>query len=320
MNRGVARHWPLESVYLRDFEVLEERQHGRRLFPHTEQLPALSRAVDLEFYGGLPGRLAATDARGDSFRKLQLRELARGFCSVLNAARPDHLHVQPYYTPELVAQIGVVQQVSESGPGGMRHSFRQFRGQEFLPDIHLSGKRIVFSTHAIDRFGERAVTQYSHQVVELVRAFFFSVGAVLELNGTGPALAFRWGGSVAVMPFEETANEFFILTTLGVNEVRSLALLDPPRVLHLHYGAAYTPPATRNFDPSDEIAALVKRWREQAPLKRESPADWERLRQKRWFMLAPQVKTVLQAKGYTEATRMFFHDDLHGPNILASVS
>src|SRR4051812_43638878 len=62
-RRGEVRHWPFESKYLRDFEVVEERRDGYRLFPHTEQLPLLSKAINHEFATGLTARLAKTDAR-----------------------------------------------------------------------------------------------------------------------------------------------------------------------------------------------------------------------------------------------------------------
>jgi hypothetical protein len=37
MHRDVVRHWPFQSPYLRDIEVLEEWQPGRRLFPMPAQ-------------------------------------------------------------------------------------------------------------------------------------------------------------------------------------------------------------------------------------------------------------------------------------------
>lgn len=105
--------WTFESKYLRDFAVVEER-HGLRLYPATAQLPALSCAINREFESGLTTRLANTDARADWWRKLCLWRVAGSFCEYLNGARPDHLHVQPYYTRELLTQIAVVQQITRS--------------------------------------------------------------------------------------------------------------------------------------------------------------------------------------------------------------
>src|ERR1051326_1698760 len=78
--RGETRHWPFESKYLRDFEVVEECRNGLRLFPHTDQLPLLSKAIHREFEWGLTSRLANADHRADHWRKLQLRGAALAFC------------------------------------------------------------------------------------------------------------------------------------------------------------------------------------------------------------------------------------------------
>jgi len=67
------KHLPFDSIYRSNCEVVEERHGHRRLYPHTEQLPVLLRALNLEFYGGLPGRIARVDRRGDGFHKLMLR-------------------------------------------------------------------------------------------------------------------------------------------------------------------------------------------------------------------------------------------------------
>ena len=91
MQRGGIRHWPFESKYLEKFEIVEEQRDGLRLFPHTEQLPLLSKAINQEFTAGLTTRLAATNESGDTYRKLELRSLAQHFCQMLNGARPDHL-------------------------------------------------------------------------------------------------------------------------------------------------------------------------------------------------------------------------------------
>ena len=70
------QHAPFESRYLDRFEVVEERHEAVSLYPHTEQLPYLLRALTLEFQGGLPGRIACVDHRGDGLHKIMLR-LAR---------------------------------------------------------------------------------------------------------------------------------------------------------------------------------------------------------------------------------------------------
>ena len=50
------KHIPFESIYREQFEVVEERHGHVSLYPHTDQLPLLLRALNLEFLGGLPDR------------------------------------------------------------------------------------------------------------------------------------------------------------------------------------------------------------------------------------------------------------------------
>jgi len=59
------KHLPFESIYRQDFQVVEQRQGNVTLYPHTDQLPVLLRALNLEFYGALPDRVARVDHRGD---------------------------------------------------------------------------------------------------------------------------------------------------------------------------------------------------------------------------------------------------------------
>ena len=87
------KHIPFQSHYRENFEVVEERHGHVRLYPHTDQLPLLLRALNLEFLGGLPDRLARVDKRADGFRKIILRHAALMYCASLNAARPDRLTV-----------------------------------------------------------------------------------------------------------------------------------------------------------------------------------------------------------------------------------
>ena len=310
-----VRAWEFQSKYLRDFAVVEERHNGLCLFPATEQLPLLSRAIDEEFKAGLTTRLAATDGRGDSWRKLQLWKASTAFCSFLNSGRPDHLHVQPFYTPEFVTQIAVVQHITKAEAGGNRHWFRAFRGDAFLPDIYLSGKRVTFASHAIDRYAQRTLTFHAHPAIMLVTEFFHTVVAVVQLNGDRPAFAIEAGGTVAVLPYVETATEYLILTTLSPHEVTHLAPLVPPRRLHLHYGPTYTPPTAANFDLNKRTMKLLAYWQTKQP-HTDRDKLMENIRASSWTRLVQSVDHVLHVAGHTAGTRMLFHDDIYGPTIV----
>ena len=59
------KHRPFQSIYRPEFEVVGQQLGNQRLYPHTDQLPLLWRALNLEFYGALPGHIARTDKRAD---------------------------------------------------------------------------------------------------------------------------------------------------------------------------------------------------------------------------------------------------------------
>ncbi len=310
-----VRAWPFESKYLRDFAVVEERHNGLRLFPATEQLPLLSQAITREFEYGLTSRLAHTDSRADNWRKLQLRELAFAFTTIINAARPDHLHVQPYFTPDFVTQIAIVQHITESCPEGLAHRFRFFRGQDFLPDVYLAGKRLGFASHAIDRYAERAVCTSGHPLTMFIRHFFASAKLPVLLSENRPALALPIGGSMIAMPYKETADEYFVLTTLAPAQISILNLPDPLPPMHLHYGPKYQPPV-KCYDRTKFIELVMKCWRENPPL-RDNREHEQALRQKmRWIGLVRQVDRYLRKTGNDEHTCLMFQDGIHSPNLM----
>ena len=85
------KHVPFESIYRQEYEVVEEHRGNLRLYPHTDQLPIISRAINLEFYGALPNKVAHVDHRGDGFHKIILQEAALMFCAGVNGCRSDRL-------------------------------------------------------------------------------------------------------------------------------------------------------------------------------------------------------------------------------------
>ncbi|MSU64394.1 MAG: hypothetical protein EXS31_18725 [Pedosphaera sp.] len=63
------KHVPFQSIYRNDFEVVEERDGKFTRYPHESQLPILLRALNLEFYGGLPSRVAIVQQITESTRR-----------------------------------------------------------------------------------------------------------------------------------------------------------------------------------------------------------------------------------------------------------
>jgi predicted ester cyclase len=49
----------------------------------------------------------------------------------------------------------IVQQLTERTPLGRVHRFRFYGPDGFFPEIRLSGKRIAFADHVLQRFSQR---------------------------------------------------------------------------------------------------------------------------------------------------------------------
>jgi len=312
--KPTVRAWPFESKYLRDFAVVEERRGNLRLFPATEQLPLLSKAIDQEFHAGLTARLANTDARAADYRKYLLSECAFMFCSCLNRARPDHLNVQPYFTRDLITRVAVVQQVTAIEPAGNRHWFRFFHGDAFLPDLYLSGKRLVFSGHALERYRERTLTMDADLANNLLTNLVLQPVMLLQLHDDQPVLAFNAEGTVAVMPFTETAEECLILTTLGPDGRSRLAAFQPMRTVHLHYGPEFAITQPGDYDLEEHAAEIIRDWQAQKP-----HADYTdsllKMRGHSWTVFI-QAKLTYAADTGTEEMKFLFHDGVYGPVVV----
>lgn len=304
------KHLPFQSKYRQDFQVVEERRGNVSLYPHTEQLPLLSRALDLEFYNALPGRVARTDHRGDMFRKMMLADAARIFCTHINRDRPDDVQLFRYETPELVAKVTVVQHIKESSARGLAHHFRLFSGTDFVPDIHLNGRRIVFAGHVLERFSKRVPHRVGEDLKDLFLAFFGSWMFLMPM-GSGHAFVVPYFSSILAFTFKETPEEYFITTCLSVREINALTLEEPVRQVYLHYGPAFTPPVnTSNWKAQPHAERMHRCWTEQAPLIRNdhppSPEDT-------WWAYASRIKRVTEVEGYPEGSRMEFLHNVHGP-------
>jgi hypothetical protein len=242
-GRSSTRVLPSHLAYLRDFNLVEERRGDVRLFPHTEQLPAIFKAIQNEFLTGLSARMANTDQRADDFRKFTLSFVVKCFCLQFNSIGEDTLLVLPYFSRDGVAGLSVAQHIQKSEELGIKHSFRFFAGKDFLPPIFLSGKQFAFASHVLDRFRERVTSGSSRNIGELLWLLFSSSANIaLRPNGNGEAIVkpdFR-----LVFPYEESANEYLFMTCLTDNEVRYLSPVEPPRRLYFHYGQTFTPPTT----------------------------------------------------------------------------
>ncbi len=302
------KHLPFQSNYRPDFEVVEERHGNVRLFPHTDQLPVLHRALNLEFLGPLPGRIARVDRRADGFHKVMLRSAALMYASIVNATRPDALRLYQLLNPDLVARVALIQQITKDTRLGRCHRFRFYAGPDFSPDIHLSGKQVVFADHVLERFSKRVPHYIGEDVSDLLMIFFGGPRIALPV-GPGRAFIAQTGNSILAFPYKESEDEFFITTCLTINEMNSLEMELPPQAFNFHYGPAFTPPRVRNWLPTAEMREIYKRWKNKVPLSRPDTP----LPNQRWARMASWIRDLDEREGHGPGSRICFVDNIPGP-------
>jgi hypothetical protein len=308
------RHVPFDSVYRPDFEVVEERQGRLSLFPHTDQLPLLLRALNLEFYGALPGHIARVDKRGDGFHKHMIKSAALMYCLFFNAGRKDGLQLHSLPDADMVTRLTLVQQITESSPLGRFHRFRFYGSNGFFPDIHLSGKRLAFADHVLDRFSSRVPNRVGESLAIFLAVFFGTPFISLPL-GQGRAFMLEYHESLLAFTYTETPEEYFVTTCLTINEMNSLRPELPPVAHNLHYGREFVQPKIRNWLPLNQMLKIYKRWQKKIPLP---PPMEKSSRFKRWSRLATFTKDAALIEGHGPGTHLSFLDQIPGPLMLES--
>jgi hypothetical protein len=305
------KHLPFQSIYRENFEVVEQRQGNVTLYPHTDQLPLLARALNLEFHGPLPGRLARVDHRASGYLKLTRSFAAALFCNYINGPRPDRLRLYPLLTRDLVARIAVVQQITEHTELGRSHRFRFYAGEDFSTEIYLSGKRIVFAEHVLQRFSSRVPNHVGTDLAVLLSDFFTLPIISLPIN-RGRALVISYDKSMLAFPYRESADEYFLATCLTVNEINSLGR--SVQALNFHYGPRFTPPTCRHWSPTGWMNLLHATWQNRIPppppIEPVEPGDWSRLAQR--LLDAERIRN-----GHGPGSRFYFIDHIHGPGVLS---
>jgi hypothetical protein len=308
---NAVKHLPFQSPYRQAFEVVEQRQGPLRLYPHTDQLPLVLRALNLEFYGGLPGYIARVDERGDGFHKILLKEAAGGFCSLVNGSRKDELRLFSLLDPDLVCRVTIVQQMTCDTSRGPIHSFRFYGGEDFFPEIYLAGKRVLFTDHVLQRFSSRVANPLGADLTFLLMTFFGSPPVSMGVGKGRAFICIHWD-TVVAFTYNETDEEILLTTCLTINEINSLTLDMPPRVLHMHYGPAYTRPRLHNWLPYEHARDLYRRWEQKVPLppRPELPKPGKR------GEIASTVRDLMIADGHGPTSQIRFLDDIPGPQDL----
>lgn len=308
MQQG-SRHVDFACAFRPDFEVVEQRHGKVRRYPHTDQLPLLQRALDLEFKNALPGRIARTDKRGDGFHKNLLKHAGLQFCSFFNAARPDGLLLQALPDPDLVTRVTIVQHITEERRRGPLHRFKFYGGPDFFTEIRLAGRRVVFTDHVLQRFCTRVPNNVGENLSFLLLAFF---GTPIIALPVGPGLAFMvtYLESILAFPFELENNELVITTCLTINEMNSLERQLPPLVFNPHYGETCPVPRLRHWLPTKWMMDIYERWERKVPLPPPNPEKPKRMT---WHWTAQRIKDGEAHKGHGPGTNFFFLDHVPGP-------
>jgi hypothetical protein len=308
----VPKHAPFQSIYRENFEVVQERRGRLTLYPHTEQLPLLLRALNLEFYGKLPDRIARVDHRGDGFNKLVLHYSAMMFCQHFNRTRADRLRLFDLPDANLVSRISIVQQITEEHPRGLAHRFRFYTGPDFFPEIRLSGRRLEFADHVLQRFSARVPNHIGEDLSNFLEIFYGHAQISLPC-GSGRAFVMPYNSSILAFPYrEDTPGEYFVATCLTPNEMNHLTPEMPSCVHNFHYQPEYVSPTRRHWLPAQKMLEIYACWVKKAPLiepqKRRDVFKWDHN-----FGLIMRQAITLQ--GYGPGSTILFQDNVVGPHI-----
>jgi hypothetical protein len=303
-------HRPFDSIYRENFEVVEERHEAVRLYPHSEQLPALARALRWEFHAGLPHHIAGVDHRADAFHKIMRRLAAMMFCNVINEARADQVRLHHLVDRNLVTEASIVQQITVETKQGLLHRFRFYASDDFVPEIFLSGRRVLFTDHVLQRFSKRVPNAVGGDLSDLLLRFFGTPHVAMKI-GPGYAFVLLDAGSVLAFPFKETETEFILTTCLTVDEINSLEMDFPPRAFNLHYDRAFTVPRIRHWLPTRWMIDRHQSWQRKTRLP-----PWQQSPNRRWSDLGHWIKDHIIKQGHGPGSKIMFGDHIPGPCVL----
>ena len=302
------KHSPIESIYSENF-VVEHRVGQYSYRPHVGQLASIYRILNFEFRSGLPERIARVDRRGSAFDKMQLHLAAMTFCSFINARRSDGLRMHTLASEDLVARISIAQHITEHAPKGNLHRFKFFAGADFIKELYLNGKKLVFATHALERFSERVPHHLGTDVTGLFGSVLGCATIIMRCN-SGTAFVYNYRGSIVAFPFEETSNEFLILTCLSINEIDKLEPLTPTEGYCPTYEPAPGQPLKRNWDVARWTWELMDAWHRKFP---PQPPLLPVADKSTWSATAHRIKNKFESKGMNRNSMFEFYDYIPGP-------
>lgn len=311
-GRVFMKQVPFDSTLRPNFAVVEQRQGAVSYFPHTDQLPVLHRALNLDFRGALPSGIAKVNVTSDGWRKVLLGSAVEFFAHLVNGGRQDGLTLFRLHDRNLLAHIAVVQQVTENTRLGPCHRFKFYAGTDFAPEIYLSGKEIIFAQHALERFNERVPHIAGEALSAFLLHFLSGQFVAAPVNGGRAFLmpADNEGGFIA-FPFKESESEFFITTCLTMKEIHDLVLELPTQGFNFHYDRPFTAPKVRHWNVVKRASDFCEAWdrKHVVRFRARSIAD------KNWYRAASFLKKIMTDQGHGPGSQIYFLDDLPGPSM-----
>ena len=234
------------------------------------------------------------------------------FCRRLNCDRPDRLIFSWAITPNLQFKLAVVQHVITSSPQGSIHSFRWFVRDDFYLDIYLSGKRVTFTSHVIERYTQRITGQVAQSVCDLIHVLISSSALVMRANRVGSAIGVVHDSNVlCAFTFVETDTEIRFTTCLSTDEISHLEILQPIRHLFFHYGSEFKPGPLVQLAVKTKPDQVLETYRNRVM---KLPEYEYVVRGATWHAWARHIDQVVAAGGRDGAV-MKFLGDVHGPAI-----
>lgn len=305
----MTKHFIFDSRYLPDVAVVEQRVGNTSLFPRTDQLPKLLRALKFEFSTGLPHRLSGLDHRAHDYKKMQLYQAVLMFCTYFNKARQDNIRLHPVVDRDKVARVSIVQHMVEHHKEGALHRFKFYAGEDLFTEIFVNGKRIVFSDHALMRFSQRAQNPLGSDMTNILVSFFGSPAVLMLCNGD-PAFVFTNGDTVIAFPVRvsDSEPEYFLATCLAAEQINNLEAIAPPIVYSMHFDQDDRVSTPRNWNVIECQAKLYHAWKCR-PVQDTVVPEIPKMC---WNEVAHAVIAPIQ-RGYGPGSRLFFRDNIHGP-------
>lgn len=306
------KHYSFDSKHLRDFEIEKESWGNVTIFPRTSQLPALHQALDKEFRAPLSQLVSRVNAHSDDFWKIVRRACVFGFCHYINSGRPDKLRLFCLPDPNKVARITIVQQITRYEAKGPIHSFGFYGGEDFFLEIRLSGRKLLFTDHVLQRFQQRADNLIVEELGAFLNILFNSCVVGMKVN-RGEALILPQHNEFLAFTYRKDPSEYVITTCLSKEEVYDLKTQLPAKTFNFHYGESFQPPKVRNWNPLADMVRYEAEWRNKKPLE---PVGFSY--DKEWSEICNNFIHAMRDAGYTGDSKLHFIDDIPGPHTLAT--